>query len=59
MVKKLKNLYFLFLFVKLFKFLIIIYFNQKGIGKGIAEKIDEFLKTGHMKKLEEVLILSN
>lgn len=26
----------------------------RGVGKSIAEKIDEFLKFGHMKKLEEL-----
>ncbi len=31
-------------------------FFKRGIGKGIAGKIDEYLKTGTIKKLEEVLL---
>ena len=32
------------------------YFIQKdGVGKKIADKIDEFLSTGQLKKLEKVI----
>jgi DNA polymerase/3'-5' exonuclease PolX len=29
-------------------------FQQKGVGKAIAEKIDEILSTGHLSKLDKI-----
>ena len=34
-------------------------FQQDGVGAKIAEKIDEFLQTGKLRKLEKVSIVAS
>lgn len=34
--------------------MIVVTFQQDGVGAKIAEKIDEFLQTGKLRKLEKV-----
>lgn len=50
------SLFWIFFFTDNYHLHILLLFSKDGVGAKIAEKIDEFLQTGKLRKLEKVTL---